>query len=461
MTLFRTLPRVLTFVLAPLILGGCAASSVLSPYPGQAAAWQRALDTGQADSAFASLTNKRSSADRLLYLQEQGRIGQLAGKADDSRSAFESAIGAYENLENRATISATASLASGASLLTNDNARPYNGSLYERVFVHQYQALNFLANGDATGALVEVRRANLIQNEALAKKEKSVDKARNEAESKGFDAERYGNYFSGMDIAAGRVKSSFQNAATFYLSGLIYEATGQHNDAYIDYRKALELVPDNRYVQRDVVRTGLRSGLEDAEKLARQLGNVQVAPKAGEGELVIYLEEGYVPAKSPLNIPIWTSKTTNNVSFPVYAGNVPAAQSMVVTVNGASLETALLVDTRALAVRTLKDELPGMMARAFLRLASKQEMQRKLQEQDPLLGLLGSVYSLVTDQADLRSWLTLPGSGQVLRLPLSAGTHRVSLPGLAPLDIEVRNGRPTLVHLAVLPGKTYSRVYPL
>ena len=48
-----------------------------------------------------------------------------------------------------------------------------------------------------------------------------------------------------------------------------------------------------------------------------------------------------------------------------------------------------------------------------------------------------------------------------LRLPLAAGEHTVSLPGLAPVTVEVRNGRPTLVHLAVLPGKTYSRVYPL
>lgn len=452
----------LAAVMLPLLLGGCAATSVMNPYPGQAAGWQRALEAGQPDSAIATL-GKKNGADRLLYRQEQGRVAQLADKPDESRTAFEGAIEVYQRREERAVVSAGASLAAGASLLTNDNARPYEGSLYERVFVHQYQALNFLAAGDATGALVEVRRANLIQNEALAKKENTVDKARDDAEGKGFDASRYEGFFSSMDLAAGRVKTGFQNAATFYLSGLIYEATGQHNDAYIDYRKALELVPDNPYLQRDVVRTGLRSGMDDAQKLAQKLGKVQVAPKPGEGELVIYLEEGYVPAKSPVSIPIWTSKTINNVSFPVYAGNVPPPSPMVVTVNGQSLETALLVDTRALAVRTLKDEIPGMLARAFLRLLAKQEMQRQLQQNDStgLMGLAAGLYSLVTDAADLRSWLTLPGSGQVLRLPLAAGEHTVSLPGLAPVSVEVRNGRPTLVHLAVLPGKTYSRVYPL
>ncbi|MGJ4749147.1 tetratricopeptide repeat protein, partial [Leptospira sp. SA-E8] len=133
----------------------------------------------------------------------------------------------------------------------------------------------------------------------------------------------YDRFFSDMDLAAGRVKSSFQNAATFYLSGLIYEATGQFNDAYIDYRKALEIAPDNSYLQKDVVRTGLRSGMDDAKKLAQQL-KLPIAPPASkqaqtqdpaqnpaQGELVIYLEEGLVPAKQPVSIPIFTNRTSN------------------------------------------------------------------------------------------------------------------------------------------------------
>jgi len=456
--------RVAVLLMLPVWLGGCAASSVLTPYPAQAAQWQRSLEHSQPGTALATLAKKRNTADRLLYLQERGRVSQLASDAEASQTDFDVVIGLYRTEEERALISASATLASGASLLTNDNARPYTGKLFERVFVHQYQALNYLAIGDASAALVEVRRANLIQNEALAKKENTVDQARSDAEQNGFDADRYDRYFSSMDVAAGRVKTGFQNAATFYLSGLIYEATGNTNDAYIDYRKALELVPNNPYVQRDVVRTGLKTGIEDAQKLARQIGNVPIGPKPGEGELVLYLEEGYVPAKVPVSIPIWTSKTLNTVSFPVYAGNVPEPTPLVVDVSGQQLQTGLLVDTRALAVRTLKDELPGMLARAFMRLLTKQEMQRQLQRQDSsgLLGLAGTLYSLVTDQADLRSWLTLPGSGQVLRLPLAAGTHRVAVPGMsAPLNVAIRNGRPTLVHLAVLPGRTYSRIYPL
>jgi hypothetical protein len=454
--------RFATAFCLPALLAGCASTSVFSPYPGQAAQFRAALDAGTPEAAVARIGSKTTAADGTLYLMEKGRIEQIAAQADTSRQDFEAVIGRFQAQDDKAVVSASSYAAAGASLLTNDNARPYEGRTYERVFVHQYQALNFLAAGDLQGALVEVRRANQVQGDALRAKENSVDSARGDAEEKGFDASRYDSYFSAMDLAAGRVKSAFQNAATFYLSGLIYEAAGNSNDAFIDYRKALEIVPDNAYLQRDVVRTGLKTGLDDVKKLAKTLGPVQVGPKPGEGELVVYLEEGYVPSKQPVSIPIWTTKTLNNISFPFYAEAV-APQLLTVQVSGQQLPAALLVDTRALAVRSLKDEVPAMLARAFLRLLTRQEMQRQAQKNDStgLLSLATTIYSLVAEQPDLRSWLTLPGSGQVVRLPLAAGEHQVSLPGLAPLSVTVRAGRPTLVHLVVLPGKTYSRVYPL
>lgn len=453
--------RLAGFLLLPAFLAGCASTSMLSPYPGQAKAWQAALDAGNPPAAISRIGQKTHSADATLYLLEAGRIQQLASQPAESQAAFEAAIGRFQQQDDKAVISASSYAASGASLLSNDNARPYEGRTYERVFLHQYQALNYLAQGDANGALVEVRRANQVQVDALAKQESRVDDARDDAEAKGLDTDSYDKYFNAMDLAAGRVKTGFQNAATFYLSGLIYEAAGQTNDAFIDYRKALELVPDNPYLQKDVVRTGQKTGL-DVARLARQLGKAKTGPAPGEGEIVVYLEEGYVPAKQPLSVPIWTSKTINYVSFPLYADS-SAPRPLVVQVDGAALESALLVDTRALAVRTLKDEVPALLARAFLRLLTKQEMQRQAQRNDStgLLSLATTVYSLVTDQPDLRSWLTLPGSGQVVRLPASEGEHRISLPGMAPFTVNVRAGRPTLVHLAVLPGRTYSRAYPL
>jgi hypothetical protein len=468
----------LPLVLLATLLAGCAGSSVFIPYPATAQSYRQALDTGHPETAVKAIGSKTKSADGMLYLLERGRVKQLEGQAEASQTDFTAVIARFQEQDDRATISASSLAASGLSLYSNDNARPYQGRTYERVFVHQYQALNYLAQGDVQGALVEVRRANQVQVEALARKANAVDDAREKSErdakSKGLNVGDYDKFFNDMDLAAGRVKSGFQNAATFYLSGLIYEATGQTNDAYIDYRKALEIVPDNPYLQKDAVRTGARAGMDDVQKLARQYQiplppSRPAAADAAQGELVVYLEEGLTPVKQPVTIPVYTNRTANYVSFPLYR-SVPAPQQLTLTVNGQAHQTALLTDTRALAVRTLKDEVWDLLVHSFLRLIAKQELQRNTlrnsQKSDEalLLGIATMLFTVATDQADLRSWLTLPGSAQVLRLPLAEGDHQIALPGRpgqAPIPVQIRKGKATLLHLTVLPGSIYSRVYPL
>jgi hypothetical protein len=47
---------------------------------------------------------------------------------------------------------------------------------------------------------------------------------------------------------------------------------------------------------------------------------------------------------------------------------------------------------------------------------------------------------------------------------LAEGDHQIALPGRpgqAPIPVQIRKGKATLLHLTVLPGSIYSRVYPL
>ncbi len=46
-----------------------------------------------------------------------------------------------------------------------------------------------------------------------------------------------------------RVKAKFStNGYLFYLSGLLYEASRDLNSAYVDYRRALAVMPNNKQV---------------------------------------------------------------------------------------------------------------------------------------------------------------------------------------------------------------------
>src|SRR5690606_7313802 len=77
------------------------------------------------------------------------------------------------------------------------------------------------------------------------------------------DIEQYEEQLRENLTAAAKVKNSFQNAYTFYYSALIREADNDLNGAYIDYKKALEIQPDNHYLQADAWRLAKRLGMDD------------------------------------------------------------------------------------------------------------------------------------------------------------------------------------------------------
>ena len=65
----------------------------------------------------------------------------------------------------------------GAALLSNDNVRRYRVAPFERLFLHPYQALNYLALGKPESALVEMRRADAWQRRQMLAHEDEVRKA--------------------------------------------------------------------------------------------------------------------------------------------------------------------------------------------------------------------------------------------------------------------------------------------
>ena len=131
--------RYTAFLVAALFLQGCATSSVFNPYPLQAQSFREALNTGNEQAALSKLESKRNSADKVLYLLERGRIAQLAGDYTASKADFETVIDLMAEYDEQARISLSDIGSKSASLITNDNAIPYQARAYERIMLHQYQ----------------------------------------------------------------------------------------------------------------------------------------------------------------------------------------------------------------------------------------------------------------------------------------------------------------------------------
>ena len=428
-------------ILAIALLAGCATTSVFHPYPDQAQTWKAAVDQGRIETALKKLERKSGSADRLLYLQEQARLNQLAEDYRRSRELFEKVFTLYENQDAEARFRLSEAGAGTASLLTNDNALPYSGFAHERIFAHAFQALNYMALGDRQGAAVEWRRTALEQRVAEQQRETAIARAEERAREEGVPLQRYDSHFAGLNTAASGVKSAINNAWVFYLSGAFREGRGEYNDARVDYRKALELHPDSAMLRADIERV--------TEKMEGRLNDDQ-------GLVVVSFEQGFAPPRREISIPIPTIHGYFAVAFPTYdPRDFTRPTPLRVSAAGEQTSTQVLANTGAMAARALKERMPAMLVRQTLRAKAKYEAQKRANEElGAFAAFATQIYNLVSERADLRSWLTLPAWGQAARLRLPAGRHQLELSGPgagASVSVPVTAGATTFVRV-VQPG---------
>ncbi len=462
-----------------LLAAGCG---TFSQYPaGMEQTTLEPLRTGQKPDYQKTFGKRLNGTSRVLFAMELGRTAQLEGDFAASRAAFATAIAATEDQDNRAAISARGAAAQGSAMLVNDKTIPYRAPSYERTLVHHYQALNYLAQGDLTGAGVEVRRASREQDQALRRHEREIAKAKKKEGEAAPDDERdphLGAVYAGLDQLAGEVKSSFQNAATLYVSSVIWEMLGEANDAYIDVKKALEIAPENIYLQMDAVRLakrlGMREDLEDFERRFPRALKMPAAgsdPLAGKARLVVVCEDGFVPKKSEISLayPLPSADSIGSIALPTYA-EVPSPTAPVrVALDGQALaSTAPICNVGALAARALAEQMPGILARQVARAVAKAVAAKAAHDQGgnggEWAGLAVTLYNVLSEQADLRSWLTLPAHVQVLGAWVDPGNRRVELtaPGGGTRwsgDVTLQAGRTTIVYVTRMDLAVYSHVF--
>ena len=429
------------------LLSGCATRSLFQPYPSQARAWK--ADGAAAPSSL--LEKGIDSRDGVLYLQEQGRVAQLGGNIDSSRDAFQRAFADYQATDAAARLRASSLVTNTGALLINDNARPYVAPDYERIFAHAYQALNYWRRNDVTGTAVELRAAANEQRAAANRRDDEIADAQEAARDEDVDVGRYDDQFAGLDAAAGQVKASFQNAWTFYLSALFWEAHGEYNDALVDYKKALEIQPDSNMLQEDVARVS-----------RAQDGRIE----RGQGLVAVVFEQGFVPARRSLSLPIPTPHGVFAVALPTYsAADKPSPAALTVTAGSQSARSQVLTDVGGLAARHLREQLPGILVRQTLRATTKYNLQKKANDDfGPVGAIITQLFNLVSEQADLRSWLSLPAYAQATRLMLPPGEHRIELSapgGGASLTVPVVEQGVTVIHVVATPGRLITRVLPV
>jgi hypothetical protein len=436
----KTIQHRLLWLSSILYLNACASSSLFNPYPNQAQEYKQAIINDDYSGVTEKLDKKKQSADTLLYLQESARLNQLAGNTEQSQVEFAGIEKIYQHFDEQARISASDIGAKAASLVSNENAIPYQGAAYERILALQFQAFNYLDKNDAEGAAVEIRRAGFEQRQQALKYDEALSKTQQEAKKQNVDNKSWADdpAFAGMDEYSSALRNSFLNAYTFYTSAAFWEAAKDYNAALIDYKKALEIQPNNKQLIEDVKRASAKQ-------------NGQYKANNNSGSLVILFEEGFVPAKRSisLTLPSFYYDTIFSVAVPYYErADFPLTETLKITKDKQLMaSTELLTDVSALAVKHLKEQMPALVMRQILRARSKYEVQRQAANQSELGGFIATVYNIVSEQGDLRSWLTLPNSLQATRVELSSGTHSLMLNNNKAIEIDIHPEKTTLLRV--------------
>lgn len=368
----------ISFVLLACFLAGCSTSSGLQQARVEFA-------SGAPIRALQTLENTEvSKRDKLLLYLDQGAIAFSAGQYTRAKEAL---LNAHDLIKEWDQIRIGEQ---SASLVTNEWATRYRGEYSEQLWVHSYLMMVFLMQDQPEGAAVEARRA-LKRMEAYEKPLKHA-------------------WFTRALIA------------------LSFEAAGAHDSAQVEYRKLVnDAAYDGRWnnvIQRHTKRlgrdpiNGVLNASSNALPTANQLG-------LDEGELVVFLQTGRIPQKLPGDL---TIDIDLRIAFPLYADYPESRPRYRVVSDGETVSTDA-IDTRLLDVAqtALSARGKSIAAKQVARIVAKKALVDVASREDELLGGVIQLLVFATEQADTRSWETLPGWLGMIRVPLPEGKQNVSV----------------------------------
>jgi len=413
--------------------------------------------SGNLDQAIRSLDAANPGpAKDLLYYLELGMLQRLDKRYAESQKSWGIAAQRIEGTESSAVETVASTLRGVSSYLVNDRLRTYPGYDYEKTMLFTLMALNQLSLGEWDRARVAIKQTHELEARIEEERAKQVQQVEEDAKKRGARTsfkELNGYPIQTIDSAeVNALRNSYQSALSHYLAGFVYEALGEPSLAAPGYRLANELQP----------------GQQLLEEALRGLDERVAAPADGLTDVLFVVETGAAPALQSrqfgLPVPTVSGSVIVALAFPVMANATPTFAPSHLQVDGArSLELAPITSVDLMARRRLKDDMPGIMLRASIRAGSRAVVQQGFNNSSrgggdqaaaaALASLFVGIGSLVTEQADERTWRTLPSSISIARARLPAGTRVVTL-GASSAPVHI-SGRHAVVDLRLLRNRLF------
>lgn len=413
-----------------LVVSSCATFS--GSHPHQMSKVKQSVDENHPRMIEASFLEKFNTTGinaSLDYL-ETGRFEQLLKNDRLSLYKYAKATDYVTKSESEARIRVRNILKDAQATLTSDRERYYYIPDYEVTFLYAYQALNYLMKHDLENAAVSIRNLSYAQYATFESKNLSSNNIANYPQvnsNKVYSDLSHASQYRQLYNIANKVTNSYENGFGYYLEAIIYQSYDTNlNNANLSMKNALRVVPDNPYVQNDYA---------EMHQAFNQGGDIY---KKGKGKLVVIYENGWVEPIQKFDLPIIIFVQyagIQKISLPYYASYSLGKPTNVVVYNKgkevAQGQTALLVDTTAMAAKSLSDRYPMIVTREILRLIAKTTMSvaiiKKSGDYGALAAIGTSVYNLASTQADQRSWNLLPRNVDLFSTNLDQGDYTIKV----------------------------------
>lgn len=311
---------------------------------------------------------------------------------------YEKSIEAFERAKNEiGRLSATSISQSLAAYTVTEQFNSYQAPTYEKLFVHIYQIMNYLALEKLDSARVEALQ---------------------------------------IDLALNRLTevNLFQEAACArYLTGLVFEANQEPDNAFIAYQHAFNnyqsaevAIPQD--LQYRLARLSKQLDIDLGMTLTVEIEELE-PPKQPKGQLVILADIDFAPRKTLSDTSVMDPSSGNmvRVSLPYYQPRELDGIEVNFTVNETAFSAEDFANVEAIAIDELHRRMPNIIAKTISRNVSKNAMANQAGKENEMLGQIVSIVGAAFEIGDTRHWLTLPNKIQIASKTLEQGQYSLNV----------------------------------
>jgi len=454
----RPAQSLLCFILTCLILSSCAPST--EQYKGYFESLSLNPSDGGVDPGPEKIIRKAHGSygekNEVLYDMDLGAAAQASGDYRTSEKAFRRADRLSRILYTKSVTNII------EAYQTNDLVIPYRGYPFERVMINLLNSLNYAETGDWTGALVETRKIRLKLQEYNQDYPKAATPPGKFAQYEGSAVRLMTQHHIAFNTA--QLNHYTDDGFARFLSGVYQEAQVNsggvdYSSSLISYRKAYSTYEKNQllygasipsFVVPALLRSAEASGRVNLlARLKKRFPGVQwIRSKSFEkmGHVIFIGYNGQIfhLTSQRFAFPFPIANTLAMVSFsvpnPVSGGTqifghrivASAAGKTVVAENTSEVAEPL----RAIGLTNFQDHLKRVVFREAIRsiLKTAEEVVATNvadRQGGGIAGLIamivGDVANVASDEADTRSWRTLPSQMDYSELDLDPGTYDISV----------------------------------